>query len=897
MGTFFDLHRHDEFSEFDGFGKPSELVQIAKELGYNALGISNHGNTSGLVEHYYSCKDIGIKPIMGVEAYFQPKFNKERQKYHLCLFAKNITGYKNINKMMSEANINKFYYKPVVDFELLDEYNEGVICSTACIASPFSQLIVNDRVDMASKLLGRFKGIFDTDLYVEIQPYHLRGEEQNLQELVNVEMIKLARKHKIKCILTSDSHFGRKEDFPTYIKMHEIGKTNLDVKNTYGERYMPSENQIIERFAKMHKDDFKNAYDMGERMVDNMKEIYNKVDDEILEKLELHLPVISDDPDYDSHKELIKMVKEGLKKMGKYNKEYLNRCKEEIEVIHYHGFEDYFLMVQDYVNWAREQGIEVGPGRGSACNCLVACAIGITSVDSIKFNLDFSRFMRKDKKKLPDIDVDFETARRNEVIDYVINKYKGRALQICSYGLYKEDNLMNDLCKVCGVDEPSEKKEIKEFIKEYMKDGNLEVERFEEDRLYEKYDRLYDGICTHYKKLLKKMRFLGTHAAGVAVVGTDITDYTAVRKRSGMFSTSYDLNDIEKINAIKFDMLGLKTMSEIREMREQAGCVPPDDYLEDETFYESFREGLTDGIFQLEKSAPKNILSTIHADCIDDIIATNALNRPGPLSLKMPQQYAENKLNVEEISDSAFWEYTKETYGTILYQEQIVAIAIGIGGLSFQDSYDILKMMKGSDNRERMQIQRKKNEDRMRKKFVEGAMEKGLGKEEASEIFDDLIIYSFNKGHATGYTLIGTEQMWYKVNCPVDFWFAKIKYAGNDADRNKYISLAVRSGIVVFLPHVNYAGDTHIRVVDGEKAIQLGLCTLKGVGDKASEQIEKARKNGRFLDYEDFYGRCKSRSVTSKVVDILKEYGALEFSKKVYLNRVIKYNSSLYGRA
>lgn len=894
---YFDLHRHDEFSEFDGFGKPSELARLAKELGYKALGTSNHGNTSGLVEHYYSCKDNDIKPILGCEVYFQPKFEKERKKFHLCLFVKDIQGYKNLNKMMTEANEKYFYYKPVVDFKLLKKYRKGLICTTACIASYTSQAIVSGNDKLAKKAIGKLKEIFDEDLYVEVQPYSLRDKEC-IQEKVNYEMIGIAEEYDVKCIMTSDSHFGSKEDFPTYLKMHEIGKTNMNVEETYCERYMPTQEEIIERFVELHSEyyDYELAYDIAHDMIHNMEEIYNKVEDEILEKLELHLPKISDESGYDSHKELIKMVKEGLWKMGKYNEEYLNRCKEEIKVIHYHGFEDYFLMVQDYVNWARRQGIEVGPGRGSACNCLVACAIGITSVDSIKFNLDFSRFMRRDKKKLPDIDVDFETARRNEVIEYIVNKYKGRAVQICSYGLYKEDILINDLCKVCGVDEPSEKKEIKEFIKGHMKDGNLEVDSFENDKKYDKYNRYYDDICVHYKKLLKKMRFIGTHAAGVAVVGTDITDYTAIMRRSGSFRTSYDLNDVEKINAIKFDILGLKTMSEIREMREQSGCIPPDDYLENKKFYEYFRDGLTDGVFQLEKTTPKNILSTINADCIDDIIATNALNRPGPLSLKMPQQYAENKLNVEEISDSAFYEYTKETYGTILYQEQIVAIAIGIGGLSFQDSYEILKMMKGSDNRERMQLQRKKNEDRMRKKFVEGAKENGIGKEEASNIFDDLIIYSFNKGHSTGYTLIATEQMWYKINCPVEFWYSKIKYAGNDVDRNKYIALAIKNGIVVFLPHTNYAGDTSIRIVEGEKAIQLGLNTLKGVGDKASEQIELERKKGRFMDFDDFYDRCKSRSVTSRVVDILKEQGALEFRKKVYLKRVIKYNSAIYGR-
>lgn len=895
MGNFFDLHRHDEFSNFDGFGKPSELAQLAKELGYQALGISNHGNTSGLVEHYFSCKEAGIKPIMGVEAYFQPKFNKDKKRYHLCLFAKNLQGYMNINRIMSEANINNFYYKPVVDFKLLEKYNDGIICSSACIASAFSQAIVNRNYETCDKLLKKFKQIFGKDFYVEIQPYALG--EVGLQEKVNLKLMGLARENKIKCILTSDSHFGRKEDFPTYCKMHEIGKTTLDVKNTYGERYMPTESEIMERFAIMYKNTFKRPYDMAEHMVDNMKEIYNKVEDDILEGLELHLPKISNDENFDSHGELLRMVKNGLKRMGKYNKKYIQRCKNEIEVIKCHGFEDYFLMVQEYVNWAREHGIEVGPGRGSACNCLVACAIGITSVDSIKYDLDFSRFMRKDKKKLPDIDVDFETDRRHEVIEHIMEKYKGKAVQICSYGLYKEDNLLNDLFKVCGVDDDSEKKDIKDFIKGYMEDGNLNKEEFENDALFDRYNRYYDDICIHFEKLLKKMRFVGTHAAGVAVVGTNLEDYTAICKRGDKYSTAYDLNDLEKINVVKFDILGLKTMSETREMRESSGKVPPEDYMEEPGFYDEFRNGNTDGIFQLEKSAPKNILNIIHTDCMNDIIATNALNRPGPLSLKMPQQYAENKMNLEEVSNSKFYEYTKDTYGTILYQEQIVAIAIGIGGLSYQDSYDILKMMKGSDNRERMQKQRQEKEDNMRRKFIEGASEKGFGEQEASEIFDNLIIYSFNKGHATGYSLIATEQMWYKIHCPVDFWFVKMKYAGSDADRDKYTKLAVKSGEVVFLPHVNYTGLTSIRKVDGQKVIQLGTSTLKGVGDKAAKYIETERRNnGRFKDYDDFYDRCKSRVVTSRVIDILYNQGALEFNKKKYERRVIKYNSALYGR-
>lgn len=402
MGNYFDLHRHDETSFFDGFGKPSELVKRAKELGYTALGISNHGNITGLVQHWIACKEAGIKPVLGCEVYFQPKFNKgnpQRKTYHLCLFAKNMEGYKNLCHIMTEANTEQFYYKPIVDFRMLEKYSDGLICSTACIASATSQAIVNGNIDTAGKLLDKFKSIFGKDLYVEIQPYKI--DKKGTQQKTDCILMKLARERKIKCILTSDSHFGSKEDFDTYCKMHEIGKTTLDVKNTYSERYMPSEYEIEERFAKIYKNKFKNAFAVAEMFVDNLKKLQDSVEDDILSQCELVLPKI-ETTEESSEIALRKMVSKGLKKRGKWNTPgYKKRCLEELEVIHYHGFDDYFLMVQDYVNYARSQGIAVGPGRGSACNCLVAYALGITDVDSIRYNLDFSRFMRKEKKKLP----------------------------------------------------------------------------------------------------------------------------------------------------------------------------------------------------------------------------------------------------------------------------------------------------------------------------------------------------------------------------------------------------------------------------------------------------------------------------------------------------------------
>lgn len=906
LGNFFDLHRHDEYSLFDGFGKPEDLAKIALEYGYKALGISNHGSISGLVKHYKACNAVGIKPVMGCEVYFQPKFNKEnpqRKSYHLNLFVKNLQGYKNLCHIMTEANTKQFYYKPIVDFKLLERYSDGLICTTACIASATSQAILNGHRSTAERLLDKFKEIFNDDLYVEIQPYKI--DAQGTQQRTDYELMGMAKRKGIKCVLTSDSHFGRKEDFDTYCKMHEIGRTTLDVKSTYSERYMPTEYEICERFAKIYKNKFKHSMDVAEKIVDNMSEIYDKVEDDILDGLELELPKVVSD----GNKVLKNFVIEGLKKRGKYLKQYVDRCKKELEVIFYHGFSDYFLIVRDYVNWAREHDIAVGKGRGSVCNCLVAYAVGITDVDSIKYNLDFSRFMRKEKKALPDIDIDFETDKRQMVIDYVIDKYKGKAIQICSYGMYGVDNLVNDLAGVCGlkttkeVDEYEAKEnkkvvsEIKSYIKSFIVDDEIDMSGLLDDFRSDDYNEKYDNIIKHFSKLYNKIRYLGKHAAGVAVVGTDISDYTCIIMRDrkvGALSSCYDKDDLEHINCVKFDMLGLKTMSEMKELEEYTHHKISEEDEESKEVLDAFREGRTDGIFQMEKSAPRKILDMIQCDCVNDVIAVNALNRPAPLQLHMHEIYAHNKLSGNVDTTTPYYKYTKETYGTMLYQEQTVEVAQKVGHLTAQQSFDMLKIMKKQENLTKPEYI--PVIEQMKKDFYSGCRSEGLTKEQTNAIWASMLIYGFNKGHSTGYALISIDQMFYKLHYPAAFWYVKMKYAGNDADIYKYSECAVKDEVVVMLPHVNYTAKTSLRKMDGEDVIQQGLSIIKGIGEKAAETIEEERKKGVFKSYDDFYDRCKGRAVTKKVIDVLKEQGALEFNKNKYLSRVVKYNSSLIAR-
>ena len=906
-----DLHRHDEYSTFDGFGKAKELALLAKELGHTALGLSNHGNTNGLVQHYIACRDVGIKPVMGVEGYFIPKHIPQHRGYHLNLFAKNHKGYRNINEIQYNGEKQK-YYNPIWTFEMLEEFNEGIICTSACIASYSAQCVKEGKLDKCEKYLKKMVDIFGEDFYIEIQPYKI--SEEGLQERVNVGLICIAEKLGIKCILTSDSHRGRKEDIDTYLKMHEIAGHDLEhIYETYKERYMPSDDELAKRFYRMHKEDFGpvEAKRMAKAMIRNLKEIEDKVEDDIFANLEQTLPKFAKEGE-SSYKTLVDIVKASMKRKGKNTPEYIKRVKEELHVIKTLGFEDYFLMVADYVQWAKDNGINVGPGRGSACNCQVAYFLNITEVDSLLFGLDFRRFLREDKKKMPDIDIDFETSRRYEVIQYVVNKYKGKTARIASYGLYKVDNLINDLAKVCNlgtdktIDESDRKSNqetianIKKYVNSFIdENGDLspEVVTTPDAKMY---DKLYDKIITHFSKLYKKMRFIGTHAAGVAVTGGNILDYTSLRiDKSGDIYTNYDLNDMENIHVIKFDMLGLQTMEELGELRRITGKrVEYDKVSQDDGVIDKFNKGETEGIFQFDKRTVREILTKIDCNCFDDVVAANAMNRPGPLSLGMPHHYAVNKSDIEESKKSPYYEYTKESYGTVIYQEQIQQICVNVGNMTWGDADKVMKMIGGQSQSEDAKAEFERTKKEMHDKFVTGALSNGFDEEEAEKMFDTMLVYSFNKGHACGYSLVSAEEMFYKVYYPTEFWFAKIKYAPSDADYDKYCNYASADGCVIFLPHVNLSNERmKLRKVDGEKCLQRGLSELKGVGEKAAAYIvEERNKNGIFTSYDDFYDRCKSRVVTSRVIDILKEKGALEFNKKTYISRVTKYNSSLYSR-
>lgn len=884
-----DLHRHDEFSTFDGFGNPKDLAQIAKENGLIALGSSNHGNTNGLVKHYLACKEVGIKPVLGSEVYFMPKFKESKVRYHLCLFAKNAIGYRNLNAMLTEANATSYYYTAIVTVDLLKKYHEGLICTSACVAGYISAMLKENQNEKAIQCLKVFKKIFGDDFYVEIQPYVLHKGDV-IQHDINVKLIDLAQKYKVKCILTSDSHYGRKEHFDTYTKMHEIAKHG-QMAEQYRERYMPKDGDLEKRFVKMHSVDYgrEKALQLAKHYRSNIRKLIDKVEEDIFEQLPKNHVVFEEG--IDAEKKLWKNVIHGLRRLGKDTEEYRARAREEYKIVCMHGFADYFLVVQDYVRFAKENDIEVGPGRGSACNCLLAYALGITNVDSLYFGLDFTRFLRADKKKLPDIDLDFEVNRRGEVIEYLVQKYKGRSARICSYGLYKVDNALNDLFKVCNVSDDAAK-DIKKFVKSFVDKETNELDMsLQDDKKFSFFNEQYDNVLTHFLRLYKKVRYIGTHSAGVAIVGSDLAQYTAIEKRGGMFSCAYDLSDLEAIGVIKFDMLGLKTMSEIKELEELTHTKFDYSWLDDSSIYEPFREGNTEGIFQFESSTVKGILAEINCDSFRDLAVATALNRPGPLQLGMHKEYSANRADIARAQRSAYYEQTKDTYGTIIYQEQIMRILHQCGGMSYDDIDKILKMMKGIGRRNEEVIKE------LRKKYVKGAVERGSSKGQALHTFEKTLVYSFNQGHATGYSLISFILMYYKVHYPEVFWLIKLKYVDKEDRRDLYERMAIQHGSVLLLPHVNGTADYSLNNSFGDQCIQRGLTTIKGVGNKVASAIEDERKkHGPFKNRKDFMERTKDCRIGVGVLNALEKAGALEFNEKKYLVAVEKYNRMVYNQ-
>lgn len=886
-----NLHRHSEFSLFDGFGKQIDAARYAKELGLTSLGVSEHGSVSGLVAHYIACKDVGIKAILGCEIYFQPKFDKEKKSYHMCLFCKDKEGYQNLMRIMTDANVNYFYKKPIVTYATLKKYHKGLICTTACLAGIASQAILEDSNKLAVKRLKMFKDLFGEDLYVEIMPYAVFDEKEiDIQSKVDNVLLRICDKYGFKPILTTDSHYIKPGDYEAYQLMYKIGKRTMYAD--YSSRYMPSEVEIQMRFEKRHK---RSAVPL----LKNTAEIANKCNvvlDELFEEL---IPKV----DYgEESKTLIKkLVKKGLKEKGKWTKDYIKRAKYELDVIFDLGFEDYFLLCWDIISAAKERNIGYGHGRGSVCGSIIAYAMGITDVDAIQQGTMFERFLRPGKHKMPDIDMDFESERRQEVIDYIYERYPGRATQITTYGLYKADNLVNDLFRVVDDVEPEYqdimKREIKNVYPSIGAMGGIDIELeclLKNQKL--KAIEEETGLVSLFYKFYRQIRFMGKHAGGVAITAGKVSDQFAMIKVRGSFQSCFDLNHLHLLKVLKMDILGLKTVSIIKELENLTGVSYNEKMLTDKKTLQAFKECDTNGIFQYEKTGAKAILEMIQPTSFSDVAVVSALNRPGPLSCGMPEAFANAKNNSEDIEGYVAAKYLPDTYGCFVYQEDILRICKEIGKFGWDDSE---MLMKGLDLNCDENIKKREQilgPGGLKEKFVKNARKNDASytAKEYGELFESMLNgYLFNKGHAVGYCLLSFQQMWYKVHYPLEFWAVTLKNEADEMKRLVYETEAAKAGVVIIPPHMN--GTANYSIVDmfGGKCIQRGLLSIKGVGEKAAHAIEA---NGPYYDKADFEDKNEKRTCNARVMKVMQDVGAFETNDIVRKKQIVMENRKIYHR-
>jgi DNA polymerase-3 subunit alpha len=876
---------------FDGFDKIGNIVAHAKELGHPAVGLSDHGNACGILQLYRECNAQGIKPIMGIEAYFVPDFNHEEPEnlhYHLGLFAQDAEGYASLCNIISEANLN-FYKKMHVTFDILARFSKGVICTSACVGGIIPQMIMQNKPKRAKNLAKKFQKIFGDNFYFEIMP--IKIDDLHTQEDVNEALMQMGAELGIKCIITTDSHFTKKTDFDSYIMMHKMshigsakgeGFTIDHIVETYQERFMHSEKQIIKMFENMH-----DTWDVDE-LLDNMTDLYDSID----MKLDFAESIPECNDYANSEKELKKICVQNLKETDRYEDKYIERMKYEVSVIKKHGLCDYFLIVRDYVQFAKTHNIYVGPGRGSCGGSLVTDLLGITEIDPIVLGTDFERFLRADKKKMPDIDIDFETSGQGDVIQYVLDKYDGCSSKIMTFGYYKSANLINDLAKVYDLG-PLDISDIKKAIQPHVP----EMAHFEfEDIVFAdimKYPDVkyinskHKDFVKHFCALCGQVRYYGQHPAGVIVTKGSITSWVPMMRVKDMIICSYDKYDIEAVDMLKFDILALRTLDVIHDIERKTHDKFDRTKLDKKTqeaMYNNFRTGNTYGVFQLNKAVARDILQMIDADNIQDIIAAISLNRPGTLKLKTHLTYAESKKHVDKTT--AWYPYTKDAYGSIIYQEHVMRICKGLANMDPMRVDKLMKFKFSEDEREGL-----------KQEFIAGAKEtSGIKASVSCQLFDAMALYMFNKGHGAGYALISEWQMYHKTVHPNEFWCATLKYAP-EVDYRMLTQMAIKDGTVILLPHVNGGSSHNLITIEGDLCIREGLVMIKKVGLNAAKFIVAERKaNGLYKDRDDFLDRMEGhrRNVNSGAIEAMTESGALEFNLDKYYERCAKYNTSLY---
>ncbi len=878
---FTHLHLHTEYSLLDGAIRLKDLFPKAKEYGYDSVAITDHGNMYGVLKFYQQAKKAGIKPIIGCELYVAPGSRKERSAksqsqaaFHLVLLAMNLTGYKNLMKLVTAANFEGFYYKPRVDKELLQELNEGLIALSACLHGEISHAFLRGDEKGACSLAETYASIFKDRFYLELQENFIPE-----QSLVNEALVHLAKRLGLPVVATNDCHYLKKEDADAHdvLLCIQTGKTVGDpnrMRFSTDALYFAPPDEMASRFS------------WCPEALETSAEIAKQCEVEI-ETGKHHFPFFKIKKGTTYEQEFEKVARKGFDKRCSQlglsddeRKTYEARLEEELEIIKDKGFASYFLIVADFINWAKENGIPVGPGRGSAAGSLVAYSMGITEIDPVRYGLFFERFLNVERVSLPDIDVDFCMAKRDEVIRYVTEKYGGEdfVAQIITFGQMKAKAVIRDVGRGLGMSY-QEVDKIAKLVPEKLNISLDEALEFEPklEELREK-DEQVSRLLTIARALEGLPRHASTHAAGVVISDRPMVEYLPLTKgQEGETVTQFDMKDVEKVGLIKFDFLGLKTLTvidtAIKLIKRHHGkeidlsAIP----LDDEKTYRLLQEGDTTGVFQLESSGMKNLIRQLKPTKFTDLIALVALYRPGPLESGMVTDFVKRKHGQVEVEYllPQLEPILKETYGVIVYQEQVMKIAQELAGYSLGEG-DLLRRAMGKKIPEVM--------DAQKERFMKGALEKGIDEKKAEIIFDLMAKfagYGFNKSHSAAYAMISYQTAWLKAHYRIPFMTSLLSNElGNTDGVVKFLSECRSASIEVLPPDINKS-DEDFTIED--KKIRFGLAAVKNVGSSAIKVIIREREeNGPFEDFRDFVCRVDLKKVNKRVMESLIKSGAFD---------------------
>ncbi|MBQ7884076.1 MAG: DNA polymerase III subunit alpha [Phascolarctobacterium sp.] len=871
--NFTHLHVHTQYSLLDGASKIPDLVSYAKTLGMKSLAITDHGVMYGAVDFYEECKKQGIKPILGCEVYVTSGSHLERNNrglFHLILLAENMEGYHNLMKIVSLAQLEGFYYKPRVDKDILRAHSKGIICLSACIAGELPVLIQQDNMDGARRCIEEHLEIFGRDNYfLEVQNHDLNEEHK-----VNRALRKLAQEYDLKLVATNDLHYVRRQDAEAQDVLLCIQTTStVDEPNRMrfpnDQFYLKSYEEMAEKFP-----------DCPEALT-NTQIIAERCNVE-LEFGHLLLPEFGVPEGFDAASYLHHLCLESLEKKYPNADAVVNqRLDFELQIINQMGYACYFLIVWDFIKYCREHEILVGPGRGSAAGSIVAYLLGITNIDPLRYNLLFERFLNPERVSMPDIDTDFCYVKRDKVLDYVVRRYgQDRVAQIITYGTLQARAAVRDVSRALGLSYSTGDKVAKMIPKELgiTLDKALRVSN-DLRGLYET-DPEVRRLIDLAKSVEGMPRNVGTHAAGVIIAPADLKDYVPLQLGAeGSVITQYDKDKLEGLGLLKMDFLGLRTLTvigdAIRNIEETTGEVVDIDNipLDDAKTCSMLRAGDTYGVFQLESKGITKLVVDLAPESFEDLIPLVALYRPGPLGTGMAEDFIAGRHGhrTAKILHPLMEPILKDTYGVILYQEQVMQITSALAGFSLGQA-DILRRAMGK--------KKAKELDSMREGFIKGAKElHDIPERLSNEIFSLLqhfAGYGFNKSHSVAYALVAYQTAYLKANWPAQYMAAFLDSVITDADKiSWYISKCRNSGIKILPPDVNESGSTFTVMKDG--SVRFGLAGIKNVGEAAVSTIIETRKaDGEFVSLVDFCRRVNTRLVNKRVVENLIKCGAMD---------------------